>query len=72
MAHFARLSIAEVRAREVTDAGIPRIGPDGHITQRYDFFSLDDEEAKRAAERYVDGHDVEPWQEDRKIAELRA
>ena len=38
------------------------LGPDGHIIQRYDFFSLDDEAAKTHAKRYVDGYDIELWQ----------
>jgi len=44
------------------------LGPDGHIIQRYDFFSLDDEAAKTHAKRYVDGYDIELWQRDRKVA----
>ena len=48
------------------------LGPDGHIIQRYDFFSLDDEAAKTHAKRYVDGYDIELWQRDRKVAFLSA
>jgi hypothetical protein len=44
----------------------------GHIIQRYDFFSLDDEAAKTHAKRYVDGYDIELWQRDRKVAFLSA
>ena len=44
------------------------IGPDGHIFQRTDLVCADDEAAKESAKRLVDGHDVELWQLDRKIA----
>jgi hypothetical protein len=46
------------------------IGPDGHIFQRTDLVCVDDEAAKESAERLVNGHDVELWQLDRKIAML--
>ena len=44
------------------------IGPDGHIFQRTDLVCADDEAAKESAKRLVNGHDVELWQLDRKIA----
>jgi hypothetical protein len=45
------------------------IGPDGHVQGRVDLIDADDEEtAKEQAKQYVDGHDVELWQLDRKIA----
>jgi hypothetical protein len=44
------------------------IGPDGHIFQRTDLVCVDDEAAKESAKRLVNGHDVELWQLDRKIA----
>jgi hypothetical protein len=44
------------------------IGPDRHIFQRTDLVCADDEAAKDSAKRLVDGHDVELWQLDRKIA----
>jgi hypothetical protein len=44
------------------------IGQDGHIQTRFEFCCSDDEEAKDRAKQYVDGHDVELWQLDRKIA----
>ena len=43
------------------------IGDDGHITNRVQIICDDDEEAKRCAERLVDGHAVELWQQARKI-----
>ena len=48
------------------------IGHDGHIQKRFEFFCSDDEEAREQAKRYVDGHDVELWQRDRRIAEFKA
>ena len=43
------------------------IDDDGHITNRVQIICDDDEEAKRCAERLVDGHAVELWQQARKI-----
>jgi hypothetical protein len=48
------------------------IGPDGHIQARFEFCCSDDEEAKDSAKQYVNGHDVELWQLDRRIAEFKA
>jgi hypothetical protein len=44
------------------------IGPDGHIQQRVDFECVDDAAAQEHAKQLVDGHDIELWQRDRKIA----
>jgi hypothetical protein len=46
------------------------IGPDGHVMLRHDFSARDDEAAKQFAQRYVDGHDIEVWQLERRIAVL--
>ena len=43
-------------------------GDDGHITNRVTILAVNDEEAKRLAKQLVDGHAVELWQEERKIA----
>jgi hypothetical protein len=43
------------------------IGLDGHVMLRRDFSAVDDEAAKAHAKRYVDGHDVEVWQLNRRI-----
>lgn len=48
------------------------IGPDGAIQTRFEFCCSDDEEAKDRAKQYVNGHDVELWQLDRRIAEFKA
>lgn len=44
------------------------IGSDGHFHKSVPLDCPDDEEAKQQAEQLVDGHDVELWQRDRKIA----
>ena len=45
------------------------LGPDGHVQARIDLIHADDENAaKEQAQRLVDGHDVELWQLDGKIA----
>ena len=44
------------------------MGLDGHILSRIDLVCENDEAAKERAEQLVDGHDVELWQRDRKIA----
>ena len=44
------------------------IGSDGHFQQAVPLDCADDDAAKQAAEQLVDGHDVELWQLDRKIA----
>jgi hypothetical protein len=48
------------------------IGHDGHIKRRFEFHCSDDEEAKERAKQYVDGHDIELWHRDQRIAEFRA
>ena len=48
------------------------IGDDGHIQERVDLISDDDEQAKRRAKQLVDGHSVELWFESRKIADFKA
>jgi hypothetical protein len=44
------------------------LGEDGHIQQRIDLVCADDDAAKKRAEALVDGHAIELWQSDRKIA----
>ena len=44
------------------------MGPDGHIKSRVDLICEHEEAAKEQAKQLVDGHDVELWQLDRKIA----
>ena len=44
------------------------VRPDGRIQSRVDLICEHEEAAKEKAKRLVDGHDVELWQLDRKIA----
>ena len=43
---------------------------EGHIRQRIEFYCEDDEKAKEQATQYLDGHDVELWHRDQRIAVL--
>ena len=47
------------------------MGPDGHIKDRIEFWSKDDETAKKQAEQCVDGHDTELWHQDKKLQNLK-
>ena len=44
------------------------IGDDSHIRNRIEVLCDNDDEAKRGAERLVDGHAIELWQEARRVA----
>jgi hypothetical protein len=44
------------------------IGLDGHFQKSVPLECADDDAAKAQAEQLVDGHDIELWQRDRKIA----
>lgn len=44
------------------------LGPDGHIQSRVDLICADQNTAIEHAKQLVDGHDVELWELDRKIA----
>lgn len=46
------------------------VGADGHFRTFEVIVADDDQEALRVAEKFVDGHDVELWQLDRKIGVL--
>lgn len=47
------------------------LASDGRIAKGIDLDCANDEEAKQAAERLVNGHDVELWQGPRKVDRLR-
>ena len=47
------------------------IGSDGHFCDAVDLVCADDTEAIEKAKQLVNGHDVELWQLDRKIATLK-
>jgi hypothetical protein len=44
------------------------VGSDGHFQESVSLQCVDDGHATEQAEQLVDGHDVELWQRDRKIA----
>jgi hypothetical protein len=46
------------------------IGADGHFYNSVPLECADDSEAIEQAKQLVDGHDVELWQRDRKIAKF--
>jgi hypothetical protein len=65
----------EIYARTaITEANQYRayiIGPDGHIQERIDLICADDDAAEARARNLVNGHDVELWQLDRRIAKFK-
>jgi hypothetical protein len=44
------------------------VGHDGHFEKAVHLICPDDETAEKHAKQLVDGHDVELWQLDRKVA----
>jgi hypothetical protein len=44
---------------------------DGHIMSRVEIVAEDDAEATQKARQYLDGHDIEVWQEARKVTLLK-
>ncbi|WP_044536408.1 hypothetical protein [Bradyrhizobium sp. LTSP885] len=48
------------------------IGSKGRIRRRIDFLCDNDEAARHRAENLVNGHDVELWQLNRMVCELKA
>ena len=46
-------------------------GSDGHVRDRVEFFCENDELAKTRAKQLVDGHDIELWHLDQKVAVFR-
>lgn len=44
------------------------VGPDGHVKDRVDLVCDNEEAAKERAKQLVDGHDIELWQRDQRIA----
>jgi hypothetical protein len=55
----------------VKDCRAYLLKPDGHVLRRIDLVCDDDDAAKARAEQLVDGHDVELWHRDKKIATFR-
>jgi hypothetical protein len=46
------------------------IGSDGRFIRAIELACPDDEVAKEYAKQFVDGHDIELWQQDRKVAKF--
>ena len=44
------------------------VGEDGHFIRAVELVCSDESTARSEAKRFVDGHDVELWQGDRKVA----
>jgi hypothetical protein len=44
------------------------IGQDGHFIRSIDLSCADDSAAIESAKQLIDGHDIELWQRDRRIA----
>jgi hypothetical protein len=63
MAYLARTGFAQVMEYRAYI-----VGEDGHFASYRAFVCTDDSEAITMAKQLVDGHDVELWQRDRKIA----
>jgi hypothetical protein len=55
----------------VTEYRVYVIGMDGHFQKSIPLECADDDAARREAEQLTDGHDVELWQRDRKIATFK-
>ena len=47
------------------------VDQEGHVVKRVDLALEREEDAAEHAKRFVDGHDVELWQRDRKIATFK-
>jgi hypothetical protein len=47
------------------------IGSDGHFIEAVPLICPDDETAQEKAKQLVDGHDIELWHRDRKVAAFK-
>jgi hypothetical protein len=47
------------------------LGPDGHVQSRFHLHCNDEAEAIKLAKQFVNDHDVELWQLDRKVETFR-
>jgi hypothetical protein len=66
------LANADISGDAMTDYRAYIVGTDGHFKTSEVIVADDDQQALRIAEKLVDGHDVELWHLDRKIAVLPA
>jgi hypothetical protein len=54
----------------MTDYRVYIIGNDGHFVSAIQLDCPDDNAAIESAKQFINGHDIELWQGDRKIAKL--
>jgi hypothetical protein len=54
----------------MTDYRVYVIGSDGHFVRAIQLDCPDDKAAVESAKQFIDGHDIELWQRDRRIARL--
>jgi hypothetical protein len=48
------------------------VGLDGHILSSREFVAADDDAALELTRQFVDGHDIELWNDERFVAKLEA
>jgi hypothetical protein len=52
----------------VTEYRVDTVGNDGHVVNEIELDCPDDHAAVESAKQFIDGHDIELWQLDRKVA----
>jgi hypothetical protein len=57
---------------QMTNYRVYVLGNDGHIVNAIQPDCPDDSTAIQTAKKYINGHDIELWQRDRKIAKFDA
>jgi hypothetical protein len=57
---------------QMSDYRVYVIGSDGHFLKAIQLDCPNDEAAIESAKQFVNGHDIEVWQRDRKIAKFEA
>ena len=65
------LGCVRVRGPQMAGYRAYIIGTDGHFLRAIELICPDDDSAKEYAKNLVDGHDVELWQQDRRIATFK-
>jgi hypothetical protein len=60
-----------IRGPKVAEYRAYILWPDGKIRKAIEMICDDDEAARASAKQLVDGHDIELWQLDRKVAILK-
>jgi hypothetical protein len=71
MAEFPRPPSAAIGNCIMADYRAYLLGSDGHFFDAVSLICETDNEAIEKAKHLVDGHDVELWQVDRKVAEFK-